>query len=200
VRTLRIRPGSGKTGSEIFGHLVGLSALRACVALAIFSFGTISANAQQSGAQTQSSASASQNTSPGEQSFANLFSTSRSNLLGDIAGLRTMLAKYGISFGLQDTNEVFGNATGGIKRGANYDALTLMGLGVDTKKAVGLAGGAFNVSAFQIRGRDLNNNLEDLQIYSGIEALPSTRLWELWYQQTFLGGKMDVKVGQQSID
>ncbi len=35
---------------------------------------------------------------------------------------------------------------------------------------------------------------------SGIEAAPTTRLWEVWYQQAFLDGRMDVKIGQQSLD
>ncbi len=136
-----------------------------------------------------------------QETLTDLFSPSRANLLSDAGGLRTFLAKYGITIAVQDTNELFGNATGGIKRGANYDALTQMGLGVDAAKAFGWQGGTFNISAFQIRGRNLNStNLLDLQTYSSIAADPATRIWELWYQQSFFGGKMDVKVGQQSID
>ena len=43
----------------------------------------------------------------------------RGNLLGDAGGLRSALWNYGITFGIQDTNEVWGNVTGGIKRGAS---------------------------------------------------------------------------------
>jgi porin len=133
--------------------------------------------------------------------LADLFAPSRTNLLGGIGGLRPALENYGLTLSLFDTNELFGNASGGIKQGANYGGLTQMCLVLDTKKAFGLDGGTVNVSAFQIRGRDLSAaNLLNLQIYSGIAALPATRLWEIWYQQTFLGGKMDVKVGQQSLD
>ncbi len=140
--------------------------------------------------------------SPGEPGFATgLFSSSRANLLGDIYGLRTLLGNYGISLGLQETSEVFGNATGGIRRGAAYNGLTTMSLGLDTGKAFGWEGGIFNVSAFQIHGRNYSaDNLGTLQTASGIEAQRSTRLWELWFQQSFLGGKLDVKVGQQSLD
>ncbi|WP_010516291.1 carbohydrate porin, partial [Komagataeibacter oboediens] len=35
---------------------------------------------------------------------------------------------------------------------------------------------------------------------SGFEADRSTRLFELWYQQSFLKGKLDVKIGQQDLD
>ena len=130
-----------------------------------------------------------------------LFAASRTNLLGDMFGLRSVAADHGISIGLSETSEVLGNVTGGIHQGADYDGITLMSVGVDTGKAFGLAGGTFNVSAFQIHGRNLStDNLLDLQTASGIEAERSTRLWELWYQQTFLGGNADIKIGQQSLD
>ncbi len=125
----------------------------------------------------------------------------RSNLLGDIGGVRPFLDTYGVSFGVLETSEVLGNVTGGVRRGADYDGLTEMSLGVDTEKAFGWHGGTFNVSALQIHGRNLSaDNLSTLQTASGIEADRATRLWELWYQQAFLDGKFDVKIGQQSLD
>ncbi len=140
--------------------------------------------------------------SPGEPGFTTgLFSSSRSNLLGDLYGLRPWLGTYGLSLGLQETSEVFGNVTGGVHRGADYDGLTIMSLGLDTAKAFGWSGGIFNVSALQIHGRDLStDNLYTLQTASGIEADRATRLWEIWYQQSFLEGRFDVKIGQQSLD
>jgi porin len=127
----------------------------------------------------------------------------RSNfLLGDMFGLRTFLSKYGISFAMQETSEYLGNATGGIRRGAEYDGLTQAILQLDTRRAFGHYGGLFNVSALNIHGNDLSaNNLGTLQTGSGIEADRGTRLWELWYQQKFLlEDRLDVKVGQQSAD
>ncbi len=125
----------------------------------------------------------------------------RSNLLGDMGGLRPWLGQYGVTFNLQETSEILGNVTGGIHTGADYEGLTTMGLSLDTDKAFHWSGGTFNVSALQIHGRNLSaDNLDNLQTASGIEANRATRLWELWYDQAFLGGKADVKVGQQSID
>ena len=125
----------------------------------------------------------------------------RSSLLGDAGGLRTALGDDGISLGLQETSEVFGNVSGGVHRGAAYDGMTEMSLGIDTRQAFGWAGGTFNVSALQIHGHNLSaDNLDTLQTASGIEADRATRLWELWYQQSFLHGRVDVKLGQQSID
>ncbi|WP_460911159.1 carbohydrate porin [Paraburkholderia jirisanensis] len=125
----------------------------------------------------------------------------RSNLFGDIGGLRPWLDHYGVTFNLQETSEYLGNLSGGVKRGGAYDGLTQFGVAVDTDKAIGLPGGTFNVSGLQIHGTSLTQrNLLTLQSASGIEADSATRLWELWYQQSLAAGKIDVKVGQQSLD
>lgn len=125
----------------------------------------------------------------------------RSNLLGDIGGLRPALQNVGVTFNLQEIEEMLGNVTGGVHTGADYDGLTAVSLNLDTSKAFQWSGGTFNVSALQIHGRDLStDNLATLQTASGIEASRATRLWELWYQQAFWGGKADVKLGQQSVD
>jgi porin len=123
-------------------------------------------------------------------------------LLGDMGGLRTELSKYGMSLAIQETSEVFGNVSGGTRRGADYDGLTQILLQLDTKRAFGWYGGTFNVSALQLHGRNLSqDNLGTLQTASGIEADRSTRLWELWYQQKFLDeDRLDIKIGQQSLD
>jgi porin len=125
----------------------------------------------------------------------------RSNLLGDMGGLRPLLGNYGVTFGLQETSEYLDNLSGGTRRGGAYDGLTQFGIGVDTQKAFGLPGGIFNVSGLQIHGTNLSTrDLQTLQYASGIEADATTRLWELWYQQALFGGKVDVKIGQQSLD
>ena len=124
------------------------------------------------------------------------------NLLGDLGGLRTRLADHGLTFGLTETSEVFGNASGGLRQGAIYEGLTQFGLGVDTGKAFGWEGGIFNVSAFQIHGRGLSlNNLDNnLNTVSSIEAYRGTLLFELWYEQVLLDKKLDIRVGQLAAD
>jgi porin len=126
---------------------------------------------------------------------------SRSNLLGDAGGVRSGLWNLGITLGLQDFNEVWGNISGSVQRGATYDGLTVMGIGLDTQRAFGWEGGTFNVSALQIRGQNIAvDNLLNLQTPSGILAQPTTRLWEAWFQQSFLDGRFELKLGQLSLD
>ncbi len=77
----------------------------------------------------------------------------------------------------------------------------MFGLGLDTKRAFGWEGGTFNVSGLWIYGPNFSNNyLGVLQTNDGITATSTVRLWELWYQQTFLDGRADVKLGLQSVD
>ena len=124
----------------------------------------------------------------------------RSNLFGDLGGPRPWLESRGVTLELTETSEVLGNVTGGLKQGATYDGLTTLGVSVDSK-ALGWEGGAFHVSALQIHGRSLSEYyLSNLQTASGIEADPTTRFWEIWYEQSFLAGRASVKLGQQSVD
>lgn len=121
----------------------------------------------------------------------------RANLFGDLGGLRPALAAIGASFGLTETSEILGNPTGGLRRGVIYEGATEMSLGIDLDKAINLPGGIFNVSAYQIHGRGLSRyDLNNLDVVSSIEAEPATRLYELWYQQAFLDGKLDIRLGQ----
>jgi len=126
----------------------------------------------------------------------------KAQLFGDLFGLRTELSKHGITLDASETSEVLGNVTGGSKQGATYDGLLQTVLQLDTQRAFGHYGGTFNVSALQVHGSNLSaDNLDSLQTASGIEADRSTRLWELWYQQQLISeDKLDVKIGQQSLD
>ncbi|AHI25237.1 porin B carbohydrate-selective OprB [Komagataeibacter xylinus E25] len=133
------------------------------------------------------------------------------NLLGNIWGARPWLYKHGITFDIQEVDEVWGNGTGGSASGNDgaggsgtgpaYDGVTMPTLTIDTEKLFGLKGGLFNVSALQTRGRSISqDHLANFNPISGFEADRSTRLFELWYQQSFLKGKLDVKIGQQDLD
>lgn len=126
----------------------------------------------------------------------------RGNLFDDPGGVRTSLANLGISFGLNEQAEVFGNPTGGVRQGAFFEGLLTMSAGVDTEEAFGLPGGIFNVSAYQIHGRGLSlNDLDNaLSTPSSLESLRGTLLFELWYQQSLLHGRLSIRVGQLAAD
>jgi porin len=125
----------------------------------------------------------------------------RSNLLGTIGGLRTVLGDYGITLNINDSENLLGNTLGGVKQGATMQGVTTATLEIDTGKAFGLQGGTFHISALQIHGQPLSGPyLDNLQTANGNEAEDGTRLWEMWYDQAFDYTRADIKIGQQSID
>ncbi|WP_244395918.1 carbohydrate porin [Beijerinckia indica] len=126
----------------------------------------------------------------------------RNSLLGDAFGLRSWLGKYGVTLSINEIDELWGNATGGIRRKAAYNGVTSMTLTADLSKSIGLEDGLFNVSGLQIHGQPftISTHLGVLNPTSGFEASLSTRLFELWYQQAFLDHRLDVKIGQIDLD
>jgi porin len=125
----------------------------------------------------------------------------RDTLTGDWFGFRTKLRNAGITFGLLDQNEVWGNLSGGLREGVVYDGLTTVGLKLDLGKLLCWPDATFNISALQIHGRGPTPNLTgNLQLISNFEATRSTKLYDLWIEQLLLGGRLSIRVGQESVD
>jgi porin len=117
-----------------------------------------------------------------------------------MGGLRPALANYGVTLGVLENVETFGNLSGGVRQGFEANGLTTVTLQMDTEKAFGLKGGTLNASGLQYWGGNLTaDNLMVLQTLTDIEAPVGVRLWELWYQQKFTD-KFDIKIGEQSLD
>ena len=88
-----------------------------------------------------------------------------------------------------------------MKQGATYEGRFDMQLDVDLEKLFGLKGAAIHVQGFDINGRGLTgNNTLDLFTTSYIEAYPSAKLTEAWYEQKLADGKIFVRLGQLSAD
>lgn len=125
----------------------------------------------------------------------------RDTLTGDWGGLRTNMTDAGVTFGLQEQSEVWGNMTGGLRQGVVYDGLTTASLKLDLEKLVGWTGATFFVDAFQIHGRGPSGNLVgNLQIVSNIEATRDTKLYQLYLEQSLLGGRLVVRLGQEGAN
>src|SRR3954469_21537451 len=123
-------------------------------------------------------------------------------LLGDLGGLRPALDKYGISLDLGYIGETFGVVYGGMKRGAIYDGQASAELSFDLEKMFGWPGAEINASVLQIHGRGasrafLGGNLETI---SNIEALPTTRLYRLYFEQSLFNDRASIRLGQIAGD
>jgi porin len=121
---------------------------------------------------------------------------------GDSTGVRKWLAERGISLGLIYTGEALRNLSGGVRRGGLYEGKLEGFVAADLERLAGLSGLSFFANAFQIHHtaglRD--QHFESLITISNIEAVPSTRLSELWLEQKLFDDRFSIRAGQLAAD
>jgi porin len=111
------------------------------------------------------------------------------------------LQKYGIKFAATYIGEVLGNVSGGLKQGAIYEGRLNLAVDVDLQKLIGIDKLTFHANVFQIHGDGLSrSNLQNFFVVSGIEALPSTRLYEAYFEKQWGAKKVSLKFGQLAAD
>nr|WP_210336452.1 carbohydrate porin [Rhodomicrobium vannielii] len=112
---------------------------------------------------------------------------------------RAALAAKGVTYGINYIGEGWGNS-GGAYQGATYMGRLEMLVDADLEKLWGAKGLSFHVNGYQIHGEALEKYLGGpLMTISSIEALPSSRLFELWLEQKF-GERVSLRAGQLAID
>ena len=123
-------------------------------------------------------------------------------LLGDFGGARIRVGDIGLTFGLQEQAEIFGNTAGGRRRDVAFEGVTEFGIGLDTGKALGWDGGTVNVTGYWFHGRGLTGDaVSSLTAISSIEQTQGGfRLFEAWGEQTLADKKVAVRVGQIAAD
>src|ERR1700754_2095919 len=111
------------------------------------------------------------------------------------------LANQGVKFAVTYIGEVLGNPTGGAKQTGVYEERINFAADVDLEKLVGLNGLAFHANVFRIDGGGLSRGalLNYLDV-SGIEALPTTRLYEAWFERKWNSDKVALRIGQLDAD
>ena len=117
-------------------------------------------------------------------------------------GARKRLADRGVVYGLEYTNDVLSNLHGGLRAGT-IDQGKLQGiLTVDFGKLAGLNGLTGFANFFQIHntGRIRRDYVGGINTIAAIEAVPTTRLSEIWFEQKFADGKASIRVGQLAAD
>jgi porin len=122
-------------------------------------------------------------------------------LTSDWGGMRKQWQDAGVDLGLSDVAETLSNPTGGIRQLTIYQGLLTASLSLDLEKFVNWPGASFYTDGYWISGRGLSRNaIGNLLAVSSIEALPSTRLHDLWLQQEFLDSQVSFRVGQIALD
>ena len=121
---------------------------------------------------------------------------------GDPASIRKRLSDRGIVYGLEYTNDLLSNVRGGLQTGT-IDQGKLHGiLTVDFGKLAGWEGLSGFVNFFQIHntGRIRRDYVGGINTIAAIEAVPTTRLSEIWLEQKFANGQGSLRTGQLAAD
>ena len=121
---------------------------------------------------------------------------------GDASGNRRRLAERGVTYSLMYTNDVLANVDGGSKRGTIDQGKIEGTLSIDLEKMSGWQGMSFFANAFQIHntGRMRRDYVGGINTIAAIEAVPTTRLSELWLERRMLDGKASLRFGQLAAD
>ncbi|MGO9431386.1 carbohydrate porin, partial [Rhodoblastus sp.] len=115
--------------------------------------------------------------------------------------LKQAYLAHGVNFQLSYLQDTLGNVSGGVQQGATYNSALYMLVDADLAKLAGLTGATFRVNAFQIMGLGLSYaNVYNLSTISSIEARPTTRLVELWFEQKLFSDMAAIRVGQLAAD
>ena len=109
--------------------------------------------------------------------------------------------KNGIKFAVTYIGEALGNPSGGAKQSAVYEDRINFAMDVDLQKMAGLNGLTFHANVFRIDGGGLSRgSLLNFLDVSGIEALPTTRLYEVWFEKKWNDDKIALRAGQLAAD
>src|SRR5207302_9741579 len=111
------------------------------------------------------------------------------------------LQKYGVKFAATYIGETLGNVSGGLKRGSVYEGRLNLAVDVDLQKLIGIEQLTFHANVFQIHGGGLSRgSLQNLFVVSGIEALPTIRLYEAYFEKRWGNKQVSLKAGQLAAD
>ena len=121
---------------------------------------------------------------------------------GDPAGARKRLAERGFTYYLIYTNDVLSNLSGGTRRGAIDQGKLEAQFTLDLEKFAGWKDLTLYANLFQTHntGRMRRDYIGGMNTIAAIEANPSIRLSELWFERKFWDGAASFRIGQLVAD
>ena len=111
------------------------------------------------------------------------------------------LGDHTVAWKLLYVSEVLGNPFGGEKQGVVYEGYVKFGIGVNLDRALGWEGASLYANILYPHGASLTQNfVRDLSVISNIDGYDSVRLYKLWFQKNFDGGRFSFRIGQMAAD
>jgi porin len=124
-------------------------------------------------------------------------------LTGDWGGFRDTLLNNGVALSPVWIGELFGDASGGVRRGVISDGLFNVALDLDLDRLThgGVDGLLIHANMLYVYGTSLSQKYTgDFSNTSNIAAYNSVRLQELWVQKSFWEKRLSLKVGNIAVD
>ncbi len=107
---------------------------------------------------------------------------------------------HGIRLGGLWVSDVNSLMSGGVEPGKwSVNSLLILDLNIDTEKLFHWKGGSFGADFLQFNGQDTNGQAGSVQGYNslpGPNPLNRSELYELWYRQEVLDGKLVFRIGK----
>jgi porin len=125
-------------------------------------------------------------------------------LTGDWGGFRDEMLNHGVAISPTWIGEVFGNPSGGARRGLISDGLFNVALDLNLDRMSDspiFDNTLIHTNALYVYGSSLSNSfVGDFSNTSNIAAYNSVRLQELWLQKAFWQQRINIKVGNMAVD
>lgn len=118
-------------------------------------------------------------------------------------GGRPWLEDHGLTFEISYSADFFYNLLGGLNTSdaEQYRGLLGVSLTLDTERMGLWKDGTAFVSMFENHGTDITErHVGDLQALNNADAPDRTRLYEFWYQHSFLDGALQLKFGKMDAN
>jgi porin len=115
--------------------------------------------------------------------------------------VRAAFARYGVTYGINYTGEVYDTVSGGFSRGTTYNGLIEGVFDVDLQKLAGWKGLTFHTNVYYIHGEGPTaEHIGALFPVSNLEAEEAFRLDEIWFEQSFWDDKLKIRMGSLAAD
>jgi porin len=119
----------------------------------------------------------------------------RDTFTGNWGGLRSKLEEKGVTLEMVYTGEMVSVLSGGLQRKTVFLDNKDIVLSVDAETLLGWKGAEFSFYVLGNHGDSPSEYIGDFQTMSNIDTDATWKLYEAWYQQSFLGGKVSFKFG-----
>lgn len=124
----------------------------------------------------------------------------RDALTGDWGGTRTAVAGQGIELQAVYTGDVFATLAGGLRRRAVYLANVDLTLQYDLPDVFGVHPGTVFAYGLSTLGSDPSRDIGDAQGADNIEAPDGIKLYEAWWQRSFLSHRLSLLAGLYDLN